>query len=88
MINVFEQFKRLKKYTSKQMIGKDWFQASQLLASDKAAMQFMGDWAKGYWHASGLVAMQDYSCSDIPGVNKSYSYNIDSFVLFEKKQHR
>lgn len=84
MINVFEQFKRLKKYTSKQMIGKDWFQASQLLASDKAAMQFMGDWAKGYWHASGLVAMQDYSCSDIPGVNKSYSYNIDSFVLFEK----
>ncbi|WP_019613925.1 ABC transporter substrate-binding protein [Psychromonas ossibalaenae] len=84
MIAVFEKFKRLKPYTAKGMVGKDWFQASTLLSTDKAAMQFMGDWAKGMWNASGKVAMRDYLCVDVPESAGLFSYNIDSFVLFEK----
>ena len=84
MIAVFENFKRLYAYTDKSMIGKDWFSASQLIATDKAAMQFMGDWAKGMWSAMGKVAMQDYLCVAVPESEGLYSYNIDSFVFFEK----
>ena len=84
MVAVFKKYKRLHAYIDKSLIGKDWSDASQLIATDKAAMQFMGDWAKGMWSASGKVAMVDYICADVPESKGLFSYNIDSFVLFEK----
>lgn len=84
MIVVFKTFKRLNEYVSKDMRGKDWVVASQMLTDKKAAMQFMGDWSKGMWHALGKVAMQDYLCVDVPGAKNVFSYNIDSFVFFKK----
>ena len=84
MIAVFKKYKRLNAYVDKSMVGQDWFNASQLLATDQAAMQFMGDWAKGMWTVSGKVAMVDYICVDVPESQGVFSYNIDSFVLFEK----
>ena len=67
MIAVFKKYKRLNAYVDKSMVGQDWFNASQLLATDQAAMQFMGDWAKGMWTVSGKVAMVDYICVDSTG---------------------
>lgn len=84
MIDVFKTFKRLSIYRTPEMIGKDWFFASQLIATNKAAMQFMGDWAKGMWSAEGKIAMLDYMCVEVPESKGTYSYNIDSFVLFDK----
>ncbi|MFT6925757.1 MAG: glucose/mannose transport system substrate-binding protein [Psychromonas sp.] len=84
MIHVFEQFKRLHQYTDSSMRGKDWYQASQLISNNKAGMQFMGDWAKGMWNAQGKTAMVDYICVDVPESKGLFSYNIDSFVFFEK----
>ncbi|MCW8994720.1 MAG: ABC transporter substrate-binding protein [Psychromonas sp.] len=84
MVAVFKKYKRLYAYVDKSMVGQDWFNASQLIATNKAAMQFMGDWAKGMWDASGKKAMRDYLCVDVPEDKGVFSYNIDSFVLFEK----
>lgn len=84
MIHVFEQFKRLHQYTEINMRGKDWYQASQLISNNKAGMQFMGDWVKGMWDAQGKKAMVDYICIDVPESKGLFSYNIDSFVFFEK----
>jgi len=84
MVAVFKKFKRLHAYIDTDLVGKDWFEASQLIAENKAAMQFMGDWAKGMWSASGKVAMVDYICADVPESKGLFSYNIDSFVLFKK----
>jgi len=84
MVAVFKKYKRLSHYIDRSLAGKDWFNASQLFAADKAAMQFMGDWAKGMWDAAGKTAMVDYICADIPQGKGTYSYNIDSFVLFSK----
>jgi glucose/mannose transport system substrate-binding protein len=84
MIHVFEQFKRLYQYTDSSMRGKDWYQASQLISNKKAGMQFMGDWAGGMWNAQGKKAMEDYICIDVPESKGLFSYNIDSFVFFEK----
>jgi len=88
MVAVFKKYKRLSHYIDKSLVGKDWFNASQLIATDKAAMQFMGDWAKGMWDAAGKTAMVDYICADIPQGKGTYSYNIDSFVLFEKYNYQ
>jgi glucose/mannose transport system substrate-binding protein len=84
MIHVFEQFKRLYQYTDSSMRGKDWYQASQLISNNKAGMQFMGDWAMGMWNTQGKKAMVDYICIDVPESKGLFSYNIDSFVFFEK----
>jgi glucose/mannose transport system substrate-binding protein len=88
MITVFKQFKQLYRYTSQDMQGKNWVDASQLLSDKKAAMQFMGDWAKGMWQASGKVVMEDYLCVDVPESEGLFSYNIDSFVFFKKYNNK
>lgn len=84
MISVFKQFKKLKHYINQDTQDKGWVVASQMLSDKKAAMQFMGDWAKGMWHADGKVALQDYLCVDVPESEALFSYNIDSFVFFKK----
>ena len=88
LIAVFIQFKQLHRYISKDMQGKNWVVASQMLSDKKAAMQFMGDWAKGMWQASGKVAMKDYLCVDVPESEGLFSYNIDSFVFFKKHNNK
>ncbi len=87
MIVAFKLFKRLHQYVDKSMVGKNWEIASQMLTDKKAGMLFMGDWAKGLWHAAGKVANEDYLCVDVPESKNLFSYNIDSFVFF-KKQHQ
>lgn len=84
MIDVFKKFKKLHRYTSPDMQGKDWTDASQMISDKKAAMLFMGDWVKGMWHASGKIALKDYLCVDVPESAGLFSYNIDSFVFFNK----
>lgn len=87
MMLAFTQFKQLNRFISKNNKGKDWVEASQMLSDKKAAMQFMGDWAKGLWLASGKVAMKDYLCVDVPESEGLFSYNIDSFVFFNKQSN-
>ena len=83
MIEAFTLFKKLNQYVGENMRGTDWVAASHLLTNKKAGMMFMGDWAKGMWHAEGKVAMQDYLCVNVPGSENVFSYNIDSFVFFD-----
>jgi len=85
MIEAFKTFKRLYQYIDKSMYGKDWVTVSETLSDKKAGMLFMGDWAKGNWHTSGKVAMQDYLCVDVPQSENLFSYNIDSFVFFKQQ---
>lgn len=84
MVALFKKFKRLNDYVDKKSVGKGWSDASKLLVRNQAAMQFMGDWAKGVFDASGMSAAVDYMCVDVPESNGLFSYNIDSFVFFEK----
>jgi glucose/mannose transport system substrate-binding protein len=87
MVAVFKKFKRLHDYVDKSLVGEDWYVASKLIETDKAAMQFMGDWAKGVWHQDGKIAMTDYICADVPESSGLFSYNIDSFVLFKRQDN-
>lgn len=42
--------------------GRNWNDATGLLITDKAAVQFMGDWMKGEFKAAGQVPDKNYLC--------------------------
>lgn len=83
MISVFKRFKRLSHYINHRG-KKEWYQATQALIDNKAAMQMTGDWAKGMLAQRGALPNKDYICAEVPETNGIFSYNIDSFVFFNQ----
>jgi glucose/mannose transport system substrate-binding protein len=83
MIEVFKQFHRLRKYVDIQSPGREWFEATAMVIDGRAAMQVMGDWAKGEFSAKGKIAGQDYQCVAAFGTDHEFSYNVDTLVFFQ-----
>jgi glucose/mannose transport system substrate-binding protein len=91
MIDALKTFHRTKDYTDAGSPGRDWNLATAMVINGEAGMQFMGDWAKGEFTAAGKVPGKDYICTTAPGTAGTYTYNIDSFVMFDlddKEQKR
>lgn len=84
MIEAFEVFGRLKDYMDPGFPGRDWNVATGMIIEGSAAMQFMGDWAKGEFTAAGKKPGSDYLCLPAPGTAGAFTFNIDSFILFEQ----
>lgn len=84
MVKVFDTFRQTRKYIDKNSPGRDWNLATGMIINDKAAVQFMGDWAKGEFTAAKKVPGKDYICAAAPGTAASFTYNIDSFVFFQQ----
>ncbi len=59
----------------------DWNQATNMVITDKAGGQIMGDWAQGEFQVAGEVAGQDYSCLPGLGVNEIISTAGDAFYF-------
>ena len=78
-------FRRIKPYIDDQATGRDWNVATDMVIKGKAGFQFMGDWAKGEFLAAGQTPGVDFSCSPAPGTAKAYTYNVDSFAMFQLK---
>ncbi|WP_196160218.1 ABC transporter substrate-binding protein [Reinekea sp. G2M2-21] len=76
-------FRKLKGYTDSRAFGRDWNLATAMLKQDKAAVQIMGDWAKGEFEANALDPGSDFACVPMPGTQGSFSYTIDSFAMFK-----
>lgn len=85
MVKSFEMLKKVKKYTDKNAPGRDWNLATAMVIQGKAAMQFMGDWAKGEFTAAGKKPNIDYVCAPSPGTKGMFVFNIDSFAMFDVK---
>ncbi|WP_428467038.1 ABC transporter substrate-binding protein [Photobacterium minamisatsumaniensis] len=83
MVEVFTQFRRMKDYVDPKYRGNDWNTATSMVSNGKAAMQIMGDWAKGEFAADGKVPGKDYICVAAPGTQGQFTYNIDSFAFFK-----
>ncbi|MFZ1425371.1 MAG: ABC transporter substrate-binding protein [Geminicoccaceae bacterium] len=58
--------------------GRNWNDATGLVITGKAAMQVMGDWAKGEFIAAGLAPDKEYGCTVLPG---GYVMGGDVFVF-------
>lgn len=83
MVKAFRVLKTVKKYTDREALGRDWNLATAMVINGKAAMQFMGDWAKGQFIAAGKTPGKDYVCVPAPGTKGMFIFSIDSFVMFK-----
>lgn len=82
MVESLEIFRKTRDYTDAGAAGRDWNLATSMVINGEAAMQFMGDWAKGEFTAAGKKPGTDYVCMAAPGTGDAFTFNIDSFVMF------
>jgi glucose/mannose transport system substrate-binding protein len=87
MEKAFATLRVVRKYVDKDFSNRDWNLATAMVINGKAAMQFMGDWAKGEFTAAGKKPGTDYLCVDAPGTQGAFTFNIDSFVMFKQKSN-
>nr|WP_130480957.1 ABC transporter substrate-binding protein [Sphaerotilus mobilis] len=85
MKKVLATFKKIKPYTDKNAPGRDWNLATAMVIKGEAGMQLMGDWAKGEFVAAGKAPGKDFLCAAAPGTAKAFTFNVDSFAMFQVK---
>ncbi|MGF1773736.1 ABC transporter substrate-binding protein [Vibrio wakamikoensis] len=85
MVEVFTKFQKVHDYIDANSPGRDWNVATSMVINGEAAMQIMGDWAKGEFTAAGKVPGKDYICAPAPGTDGQFTHNVDSFAFFEIK---
>ncbi|WEX08411.1 ABC transporter substrate-binding protein [Chelativorans sp. AA-79] len=59
----------------------DWNQATNLVITDQAGGQIIGDWAQGDFQVAGEVAGEDYTCLPGLGVGKALETGGDAFYF-------
>ena len=64
---VAETFGQLRELVDEGSPGRKWNDATNMVITGKAAMQVMGDWAKGEFIAAGLTAGDEYGCVILGG---------------------
>ena len=84
MVQVFDQMRKIRGYVDPNFSGREWNLSTAMVINGQAAMQIMGDWAKGEFSAAGKVPGKDYLCAEVPG-KPAYSLNSDSFAMFKVK---
>ncbi len=80
MAAVFKAAADARKLAAKSTV-QDWNQATNLVITDQAAGQIMGDWAQGEFQVAGEVAGKDYTCLPGLGLNKYLSTGGDAFYF-------
>lgn len=85
MVKVFDMLREVRGLVDANFVGRDWAVATGMVINGQAAMQVMGDWAKGEFLAKGLKPNKDFYCFPTPGAVTSFQYLIDSFGMFKVK---
>ncbi|MGP4845824.1 ABC transporter substrate-binding protein [Marinobacter sp. 1Y8] len=83
MVEALTKFHRMRDYIDPNSVGRDWNVATKMVINGDAAMQIMGDWAKGEFTAAGKVAGKDYLCVPAPGTQGTFTFNVDSLAMFK-----
>ncbi|MGB1237476.1 MAG: ABC transporter substrate-binding protein [Pseudomonadales bacterium] len=86
MVDIFKTFKQTRDLIDADSPGRDWNIATSMVINGEAAMQVMGDWAKGEFTAAGKVPGKDFICAPAPQTEHQYTFNIDSFAMFNLKK--
>jgi len=83
MVQVFEQMAALRGMVDENFPGRDWNLASAMVINGEAAMQIMGDWAKGEFTSAGKVPGEDYACIPVPKAEgDGFVYLVNSLSFF------
>jgi glucose/mannose transport system substrate-binding protein len=83
MKTVFERMAKLRTYIDPNFPGRDWNLATSMVIKGDAAMQIMGDWAKGEFVSAKKQPGQDFLCFRFPGTQGVVTFNSDQFVFFK-----
>ncbi|TGN67206.1 carbohydrate ABC transporter substrate-binding protein [Paracoccus liaowanqingii] len=83
MKQVFDTLRQVRGLVDDGFTGRDWAVATGMIISGDAAMQVMGDWAKGEFLAKGMKPGIDFLCFATPSETPSYQFLVDSFGMFE-----
>ncbi|WP_240002452.1 ABC transporter substrate-binding protein [Oleisolibacter albus] len=84
MVKVFDQMRTIRGFVDNGFSNREWNLATAMVMKGDAAMQIMGDWAKGELVAAGKVPGKDVLCTTTPG-SDGFLLNSDSFVMFTAK---
>ena len=82
---VFEQLRALKQFTDEGYANRNWNDTTNLVITNKAGLQVMGDWARGEFAAAGMTGVKDFGC--IIGLNEAkpvVSTDGDIIVFFKQ----
>lgn len=79
-----DTMKRVLSYVNDDHATLTWDQASGLVLRGKAAMNVMGDWAKGYFTTNGWKVGTDFGWAPAPGTKGSFIVVTDTFALPKK----
>ncbi len=82
MVSVFAQLAALRGMVDENAAGRDWNLASAMVINGEAAMQIMGDWAKGEFTNAGKVVGTDFACIPVPKAAPGFVYLVNSLSLF------
>jgi glucose/mannose transport system substrate-binding protein len=78
-----ETFAALRALADEGSAGRNWNDTTSLVITGKAAMQHMGDWAKGEFIAAKMTPGKEYGCVVMPG---GYVMGGDVFVFPKVKE--
>jgi glucose/mannose transport system substrate-binding protein len=83
MVAVFDQMAALRGMVDPNFPGRDWNLASAMVINGEAAMQIMGDWAKGEFTNAGKVPGDDYACIPVPkAAGDAFVHLVNGLSLF------
>ncbi|TAL98152.1 MAG: carbohydrate ABC transporter substrate-binding protein [Rhodanobacter sp.] len=85
MAKAFEHLRVIKEYSDPNGSGLAWNHDTGMVVKGTAAMQIMGDWAKGEIANDGATPGKEVACVAFPGSQGTFIYNIDSFEMFKVK---
>lgn len=83
MIKSFDILGKLRNYVDPGVPGRPWNDATAMVLNGKAAMQLMGDWAKGEITNAHMVPGKDILCVPAPGNKGIYNFHVDYFMMFK-----
>jgi len=82
---VFETLRTLKQYSDPGVAGRNWNDTTNLIITNKAGMQIMGDWARGEFALAGKKPGTDYECIPGPAPKPYLQVGGDVFIFPKQK---
>jgi glucose/mannose transport system substrate-binding protein len=80
-VKAFEILRRLTTYVDEGSPNRRWNDTAYLVQNNKAAMQIVGDWAKGEFIAAGQTPGREFGCTLAPG-NAGYYIAVIDVLAF------
>lgn len=87
MVEVFGQLAIMRdSMIDENATGRDWNLATAMVINGTAAMQIMGDWAKGEFTNAGQTAGEEFICFQVPRSEETgFIYLVNSLTFFEQE---